>query len=148
MTSGLVNRLKYWLHICKHAAQIWVESNAFANAGSLAFFTLFSIAPVMIVIVSVIGVFYGQEAAQGEIALQLQEVIGAEAAATVQQAVSSSSLKEGGLWATLMGVLAMLVGALVRGGLQHARPDRVAAGCLLVVRDHLQGTSRCAIELA
>ena len=121
MTTGLVNRLKYWLHIFKHAAQIWVESNAFANAGSLAFFTLFSIAPVMIVIVSVIGVFYGQEAAQGEIALQLQEVIGAEAAATVQQAVSSSSLKEGGLWATLMGVLAMLVGATtVFGQMQNS----------------------------
>lgn len=103
MTSGLVNYLKYWLNIFKHAAQIWLESNAFANAGSLAFFTLFSIAPVMIVIVSVIGIFYGQEAAQGQIAVQLQETIGAEAAETVQQAVTSSSLKEGGLLATIGG---------------------------------------------
>ena len=46
MTSGLVNYLKYWLAIFKHTTQIWLESNAFANAGSLAFFTLFSIAPV------------------------------------------------------------------------------------------------------
>ena len=44
MTSGLVNYLKYWLAIFKHATQIWLESNAFANAGSLAFFTLFSMA--------------------------------------------------------------------------------------------------------
>lgn len=95
MTSGFVNYLRYWLSIFKHAAQIWLDSNAFANAGSLAFFTLFSIAPVMIVIVSFIGIFYGQEAAQGQIAVQLQETIGAEAAETVQQAVTSSSLKEG-----------------------------------------------------
>jgi uncharacterized BrkB/YihY/UPF0761 family membrane protein len=40
MTSGLVNYLKYWLNIFKHAAQIWLESNAFANAGSLALLLL------------------------------------------------------------------------------------------------------------
>ena len=121
MTPGLVDYLKYWLNIFKHAAQIWLDSNAFANAGSLAFFTLFSIAPVIILVVSVIGIFYGQEAAQGQIALQLQDTIGAEAAETVQQAVSSSSLKEGGLIATIVGILAMLVGATtVFGQMQNS----------------------------
>jgi membrane protein len=113
--------LKYWLDILKQAAQIWLQSNAFANAGSLAFFTLFSIAPVMIVIVSVISVFYGQEAAEGQIVAQLQETIGAEAAETVQTAVSRSSLKEGGLFATVAGILAMLVGATtVFGQMQNS----------------------------
>ncbi len=114
-------RLKYWLNIFKEAAQIWLESNAFANAGSLAFFTLFSIAPVMIVVVSVIGVFYGQEAAEGQIALQLQETIGPEAATAVQAAVAQSSLKEGGLFATLAGIAAMLIGATtVFGQMQNS----------------------------
>src|SRR5210317_295567 len=81
-------RIKYWLDILKNAAQIWLQSNAFANAGSLAFFTLFSIAPVMIVIVSIIGIFYGQQAAEGEIVAQLQETIGVEAAQAIQTAVS------------------------------------------------------------
>jgi membrane protein len=121
MASEPGKRLKYWLDILKHAAQIWLRSNAFANAGSLAFFTLFSIAPVMIVIVTVIGVFYGQEAAQGEIAIELQETIGREAAEAVQTAVSRSSLKEGGLFATIAGVLAMLVGATtVFGQMQNS----------------------------
>ncbi len=121
MTPKLWKYLKYWLDILKQAAQIWLQSNAFANAGSLAFFTLFSIAPVMIVIVSVIGVFYGQEAAEGQIAAQLQETIGAEAAEAVQTAVSRSSLKEGGLLATAAGLLAMLVGATtVFGQMQNS----------------------------
>ena len=68
--ANLKTRIKYWLDILKNAGQIWLQSNAFANAGSLAFFTLFSIAPVMIVIVSIIGVFYGQQAAEGEIVAQ------------------------------------------------------------------------------
>lgn len=111
MAENIVGALKYWLNIFKEAGQIWLKSNAFANAGSLAFFTLFSIAPVMIVIISVIGIFYGQQAAEGQIAVQLQETLGAEAAEAVQQAVAQSSLKEGGLFATVAGILAMLVGA-------------------------------------
>jgi membrane protein len=75
----------------------------------------------MIVAVSVIGVFYGQEAAQGQIAVQLQETIGADAAEAVQMAVTQSSLKEGGLFATLAGILAMLVGATtVFGQMQNS----------------------------
>ena len=121
MAVKLVKYFKYWLSILKHAGEIWLESNAFANAGSLAFFTLFSIAPVMIVAVSVIGIFYGQEAAQGQIAAQLQEIVGTEAAETVQVAVSKSSLKGGGLLATLAGFLAMLLGATtVFGQMQNS----------------------------
>tara|TARA_R110001592_G_scaffold337300_1_gene623440 strand:+ start:28465 stop:29379 length:915 start_codon:yes stop_codon:yes gene_type:complete len=121
MARSLIDCFKYWLNILKHAAKIWLESNAFANAGSLAFFTLFSIAPVIIVIVSVVGVFYGEEAARGQIVAQLQETIGARAAEAVQQAVSSSSLKEGGLFATIAGIMAMLVGATtVFGQMQNS----------------------------
>ena len=105
----------------KRAASIWLDSDAFAHAGSLAFFTLFSIAPVMIVIVSVVGVFYGEEAAQGQIVLQLQETIGSEAAQAVQSAVASSSLKGSGLFATIAGIFAMLVGATtVFGQMQNS----------------------------
>ena len=114
-------RTNYWLDILKNAAQIWLQSNAFANAGSLAFFTLFSIAPVMIVIVSIIGIFYGQQAAEGEIVAQLQETIGVEAAQAIQTAISQSSLKEGGLLPTVAGILAMLVGATtVFGQMQNS----------------------------
>ena len=121
MLETLKQQLKYWFDIFKQALDFWLESNAFANAGSLAFFTLFSIAPVMIVIVSLIGIFYGQEAAEGQIAAQLTETIGAEAAEAVQTAVSKSSLKAGGLLPTITGVLAMLVGATtVFGQMQNS----------------------------
>ncbi len=121
MAASVKKHLQYWLGIFANAGKIWLDSNAFAQAGSLAFFTLFSIAPVMIVIVSVIGVFYGQQAAEGQIAAQLQEMIGREAAEAVQTAVSSSRLKGGGLFATVVGVLAMLVGATtVFGQMQNA----------------------------
>lgn len=141
----LRQHLLYWLNIFKQAGHIWLESNAFAQAGSLAFFTLFSIAPVIIVVVSVIGVFYGQEAAEGQIVAQLQETIGKEAAETVQQAVARSSLKGGGLFATVAGILAMLVGATtVFGQMQsslntiwHVVPKPSRNGLLLFIRKRL-----------
>lgn len=121
MDTQLTRLAKHWMGVFRNAAAYWLESNAFANAGSLAFFTLFSIAPVMIVIVSVIGIFYGQEAAEGQIALQLQETLGAEAAQTVQTAIAQSSLKEGGLLATVTGLAAMLLGATtVFGQMQNS----------------------------
>ncbi len=110
-----------WFHILIRAGRIWLDSNAFAMAGSLAFFTLFSIAPVMIVIVSIIGFFFGEEAARGQIVVQLEQTIGTDAATAVQAAVARSKLEGGGLWATAVGIVAMLVGATtVFGQMQTA----------------------------
>jgi len=121
MFNALKQFARHWAGVLRQAMNFWLESNAFANAGSLAFFTLFSIAPVMIVIVSVIGVFYGQDAAEGQIVAQLEETIGAEAAQTVETAVASSTLKDGGLLATMTGLAAMLVGATtVFGQMQNS----------------------------
>lgn len=121
MLSTLKQLGKHWFGVLRQSVDFWLESNAFANAGSLAFFTLFSIAPVMIVIVSVIGIFYGQEAAEGQIVLQLQETLGVEAAQTVENAIAKSSLKEGGLLATITGIAAMLIGATtVFGQMQNS----------------------------
>lgn len=46
--------------------QIWLEHNAFSHAGALAFFTLFSLAPTLIVLVAVVGIVLGEGAAEGE----------------------------------------------------------------------------------
>jgi membrane protein len=131
--------------VIARAGRIWLDSNAFALAGSLAFFTLFSIAPVMIVIVSMIGLFFGEDAARGQIVLQLQETIGTEPAKAVQTAVARSQLEGGGLWATVAGVAAMLVGATtVFGQMQSAlnaiwevAPKPSRSGIFLLIRKRL-----------
>ena len=103
--------LRHWLGILRAAGVIWLENNAFAHAGALAFYTLFSIAPIFIVIVSIVGFFLGPEAAQGQLASQLEDTIGRQAAEAVQGAVARSQLDQGGLAATAAGVLGMLIGA-------------------------------------
>jgi len=101
----------FWSKVVKDAVQLWLERNAFSYAGSLAFYTLFSLAPTVIIAVTVIGVVMGEDAAHGQIVAQLQETMGVEAASAIEQAVAQSRIKEAGILPTLLGVGALLVGA-------------------------------------
>jgi len=103
--------LRRWWAITRDAVMLWLDRNAFGLAGSLAFYTLFSLAPVVIIAVSVIGVVLGEEAAHGEIVAQLQDLMGREAAQAVERAVAHSRIQESGLLPTLLGAGALVVGA-------------------------------------
>lgn len=101
----------FWGRVVRDAMTLWLERNAFSYAGSLAFYTLFSLAPTIIIAVTVIGVVLGEEAAQGQIVAQLQGTMGQGAAAAIEQAVAQSRIEESGLLPSLLGVGALLVGA-------------------------------------
>ncbi len=102
---------RYWLSIFIAAGQNWLQSQAFIYAAALAFFTVFSIAPVMIVVVAMIGLVLGERAAQGELMEQLQQVLGPEAAEVVETAVINSQIEQSGLWPTIIGIAAIVAGA-------------------------------------
>ena len=103
--------LRRWWAIARDAIHLWLDCNAFNHAGSLAFYTLFSLAPVFIIAVAVIGVVFGEQAAQGQIVAQLQDLMGHDAAQAVERAVAQSRIQDSGLLPTLLGVGALIVGA-------------------------------------
>jgi membrane protein len=115
MLSGFYEALpgpvRRWLSVFVDAAKNWSESQAFVYAAALGFYTLFSIAPIMIVIVTMIGLVLGEQAARGELMEQLQDVLGPEAAGAVESAVINSQIDQSGIWPTLIGILAIIVGA-------------------------------------
>jgi len=102
---------RHWWTITRNAVMLWLDCNAFSYAGSLAFYTLFSLAPVFIIAVAVIGVVFGEQAAQGQIVAQLQDLMGHDAAQAVERAVAQSRIQDSGLLPTLLGVAALIVGA-------------------------------------
>lgn len=128
------HRALRWWAITRDAIRLWLDCDAFTYAGSLAFYTLFSLAPVVIIAVAVIGLVLGEQAAQGQIVAQLQDVMGRQAATAVEEAVARSRIQASGLLPVLLGVAALLVGATtVFGQMQAslnaiwgvaARPDR------------------------
>ncbi|QEA39933.1 YihY/virulence factor BrkB family protein [Pistricoccus aurantiacus] len=105
------NTIRYWWKILQNSIALWLERNAFSYAGSLAFYTLFSLAPTIIIAVTVIGLVLGENAAQGQIVAQLQDTIGTDAAQAIQNAVAQSRIEESGIFPTLFGVGALLIGA-------------------------------------
>ena len=103
--------LTFWYSVFKTTVKLWLDAQVFVHAAALAFFTVFSVAPVMIVAVTLVGFVLGESAAQGQIVEQLRAAIGDEAAAAVQTAVENSRIQHSGLLPTLAGVAAMLFGA-------------------------------------
>ena len=84
---------------------------ASSMGGALAYLTLFSIAPILIIVIAVAGFFLGAEAARGEIVMQLRGLLGDDGAAAVQGLLESASKPEEGLFATVVSVVLLIVGA-------------------------------------
>lgn len=103
--------VQYWLSILGAAGQNWLASQAFIYAAALAFFTVFSIAPIMVVVVTVVGLLLGQQAVQGKLFEQLQGTLGPEAAGVVETAVINSQIDQSGIWPALIGIVATVIGA-------------------------------------
>ena len=97
--------------LIKTSVASWRQDHASSMGGALAYYTLFSIAPVLIIVIAVAGFFLGPEAAQGEIFAQLRGLLGDDGAAAVQGLLESASEPEEGIVATITGVALLLLGA-------------------------------------
>lgn len=80
-------------------------------SGSLAYYTVFSMAPLLVVIISLCGLFLGQEAAQGEIYRQLAAFMGKETALQLQEIVSRAAIGNKDRIAFIIGIVTLLIGA-------------------------------------
>jgi membrane protein len=95
----------------KQSVVSWRQDHASSMGGALAYYTLFSIAPVIIIVIAVAGFFLGPEAARGEIVAQLRGLLGDDGAAAVQGLLESASEPAEGLFATLSSIVLLIVGA-------------------------------------
>ena len=99
------------IHILKCAVTEWFAHRASSKGAALAFYTLFSLAPILVLVIAVAGFFYGPEAAQGQLFSELRGLVGAEGAAAIQSVLAGAQNKETGLWATIIATVLLLVGA-------------------------------------
>ena len=95
----------------KAAAVNWVDDYAQSMGAALAFYTMFSIAPLLLIVISVAGFFFGEEAARGEIFGQLHELLGASGALAVQGLLESAGKPAENLLTAVLGLLFLYIGA-------------------------------------
>lgn len=111
--------------IVKQTTAEWVHDDIATHAAALAFFTMFAIAPTLIIAIAVAGLAFGPEAARGEIQIELQSMVGEAGAKVIEDMMISASKPSEGLLATLLSAFALLFGATgVFAALQNAL-DRI-----------------------
>lgn len=103
--------------LIKYLKIIWesmvnfVKDNTIAYSASIAFFTIFSLPGVLIIMIKIAGFFFGEKAVRGELQEQIEILIGADSAAQIELLLENIHLSEYALAATLIGVGALLFGA-------------------------------------
>ena len=97
--------------LVKETASNFIEDNALSRGASIAYYTLFSIAPVLLIIVAIAGLAFGREAAQGAIVGQLSGLMGSQTADTLQQMLKGADKGSGNVWATMIGIATLLLTA-------------------------------------
>lgn len=89
----------------------WLDDRAPSLAASLALYSLLSLAPVLVIAISVAGLVFGEEAARGEVARQLHGLMGPATSEAVQAVLAQASAPHKGIAGTVVGVVILFVGA-------------------------------------
>jgi membrane protein len=111
--------------IMKDAISAWDRDYAPSMGAALSYYTIFSIAPLLVIVIAIAGLVFGAEAASGAIFEQLRDLVGEAGAAAVQRLVLSASKPATSIFAAVTGVLTLVLGATtVLGELQSAL-DRI-----------------------
>ena len=113
------------LPMCKTAIAAWIEDYAPSMGAALAYYTLFSLAPLLLIAIAIAGLVFGEDAAHGRIVAELRGLMGDDGASTVQALLQNVSKPGEGVTATVVGGATLLIGAMsVFGELQDAL-DRI-----------------------
>lgn len=106
----MMNLQQIW-DLTKSSVDAWIDDFAPSMGAAISYYTLFSLAPMLIISIAVAGFFFGAEAARGEIFGQLQGLVGDEGAAAIQGLLKSANNPTDGFIATLLGFVALVIGS-------------------------------------
>jgi membrane protein len=108
-------------NLLKDTFREWLDDGANRLAAALAYYTTFSLAPLLVLIIAIAGLVGGREAAQSQTMAQVQDLLGTQGREFVEGMIQSASQPETGLAATFIGAVTLLFGALgVFGELQNS----------------------------
>ncbi|MCK6627462.1 MAG: YihY/virulence factor BrkB family protein [Anaerolineae bacterium] len=113
--------IKTIFNLFKDTFTEWQEDKASRLAAALAYYTVFSLAPLVIIILGLVGYIFGQEATSGYLVEQMQGLMGQEGAALIQTIIAGAAQPTSSMVATIIGLVTLLLGASgVFGQLQDA----------------------------
>lgn len=138
-------RLKQAFGLVKKSASAWSGDRAPSMGAAISYYTVFSIAPLLLIVIAVAGLVFGEDAARGAVVEQLRGLLGEAGAQAIQGLIESASKPRDSIFATILGLFLLLVGATtVFAELQDAldriwrAPDRLKpSGIWALLRSRL-----------
>jgi len=97
--------------LLKESFNAFLDHKAVKLGASLAYYTVFAIGPVIIIMIYFAGVFYGEQAVQGTIFSELKDLVGVDAAAQIQQMIANAALSGQSSFAAVVGFVTLFIGA-------------------------------------
>jgi membrane protein len=102
---------KKFLHLALQSVKSWSNDYAPSMGAAISYYTVFSLAPLLVIVIAIAGAVFGREAVQGQISAELSGLIGKSGANMVQGLVAASSDTDKGLVAGLISIVVLIVGA-------------------------------------
>jgi membrane protein len=119
--SGFITALRHWAVLFKRVTNSWLADRAPSMGAAIAYYTVFSLAPILLLVIAVAGLAFGRQAAEGALLGEFSSLVGEESAAAVQAMLRNASGTTSGVLASVIGVGLLLVAATaVFGELQAA----------------------------
>ena len=97
--------------MAKETVKGFIADEALSHGASIAYYTLFAVAPVLLIIIAIAGLVFGREAAEAAIVAQLSGLMGESTAKALEEIVHKVGDREGGIWATVAGIGALILTA-------------------------------------
>jgi membrane protein len=104
-------RLHRWASLCETAVYSWLDDRAPTMGAAIAYYTVFSLAPMLVMVIAIAGLAFGQQAAEGALFDELADLVGPESAGAVQAMLRSASSTRTGILATVVGFGTLIIGA-------------------------------------
>ena len=144
MGNAVLMKAAALIPAAKETYKQWTAHKSPRLAAALAYYTIFSLAPLLLIVIAVAGLVFGADAAHGQITAHLQSTIGQKAAAQIDQMVKAAGSHKSGTIATIFGVVILVLGASglvlqlqdALNEIWDAKPER-KAGFLLMIRERL-----------
>ena len=117
--------IKHTLSLFRKAGTAWIDDFAPSMGAAISYYTVFSLAPLLVIVIAIAGAVFGREAVTGQIVAQLSGLIGKDGAEVVQGLVAAASNSKHGLAASLISLVVVLIGATTVFGELQSALDRI-----------------------
>jgi membrane protein len=135
--------LRRWVDVGWKAVKAWIDDGGPRLGASIAFYSIFALAPLLVIAIAIAGAVFGEEAARGQIVQQIRGLVGETAARGIETLIQSASQKETSVWTSIVGFFTLLLGASgVFVEMKNAfdtmwKPEKPASGLTVMLRARL-----------